>query len=221
MFTNEAAPTGMLDPEFAEWARESAIDEIHREFVATGLPWFPAMDEFYLGQRMHRWAGVLASANAMERSIVNPMLDHEFLGISRAVHPRHKKNARFLSQILMELDPELALIRLDARPAPINYAEPTLRSRYKLARTTGTKITRKIRQRIHGTHRPPEGGEALAALITSHLRDHPHPLTAIDKLGVVNRPWLDAMLSETSPVEPSAIALLINLLAAQPAPLPR
>jgi asparagine synthase (glutamine-hydrolysing) len=221
MFTNEAAPTNMLNPEFAEWARETAIDDIYREFVVTGLPWFPAMDEFYLGQRMHRWAGVLASANAMERSIVNPMLDREFLGISRSVHPRDKKNAKFLSRILMELDPKLALVRLDARPAPINYAQPTLRSRTALARTTGTKITRKLKQRIHRTHRPPEGGEALAALVSAHLRDQPHLLNAVDQLGMINRPWLDAVLSNTTPVEPSAIALLINLLAAGADPLPR
>ena len=91
----------------------------------------------------------------------------EFLAISRAVHPRDKKNAKFLSRILMELDPELARIRLDGRPAPINYAQPTLGSRMALARTTGTKVTCKLKQRIHGTHRPPEGGEALAALVSS------------------------------------------------------
>jgi len=221
MFTNEAAPTEMLDPAFADWARESAIDDIHSQFVATGLPWFPAMDDFYLVQRMHRWAGVLASANAMERSIVNPMLDRQFLGISRAVHPRDKKNAKFLSQILMELDPELALIRLDARPAPITYAEPTLRSRLALARATGIKINRKLWQRIRETHRPPEGGEALAALVSAHLRDQPHLLEAIDQLGVISQSWLDAMVSDTATVEPSAIALLINLLAAQPEPLTR
>jgi hypothetical protein len=121
----------------------------------------------------------------------------------------------------MELDPELALVRLDARPAPINYAQPTLRSRTALARTTGTKITRKLKQRIHGTHRPPEGGEALAALVSAHLRDQPHLLNAVDQLGMINRPWLDAVLSNTTPVESSAIALLINLLAAGADPLLR
>jgi hypothetical protein len=38
---------------------------------------------------------------------------------------------------------------------------------------------------------------------------------------MINRPWLDAVLSNTTPVESSAIALLINLLAAGADPLLR
>ena len=85
IMANEAAPRQMFDDGFAAWASNFVVEDLYREFKATGAPWSIATDQFYLGQRMHRWAGVLASASAMDRTIVNPMLDAEFLSIARGV----------------------------------------------------------------------------------------------------------------------------------------
>ena len=217
MFTNEAAPAAMFVADFARWATNSAVEDVYDAFRATGLDWFRAMDEFYLGQRMHRWAGVLGSATALERPVLHPMLDQRFLDIARGVAPAAKKNARFLSQILVELDAELADIALDGRPAPISYVQPSLRSRSLVAATTVRKVRSKITQRLTQQHRAPEGGEVLAALVTRHLRSNPDLLTGVTALGILDEHWLERMIQGAQPVETSAASMLISLLATQPA----
>ena len=64
------------------------IDAIHRSFVSFDCDWFRATDEFYLLERMQRWAGVLATADCINRVVVNPMLDSRFLDIARSTPPR-------------------------------------------------------------------------------------------------------------------------------------
>ncbi len=214
IFSNEAAPTDMFDPTFARWAREFVVDDLMKYF--EGDDWFRALDEFYLGQRLHRWAGVLASATALERSVVNPMLDPQFLAIARGVPPEHKKNARFLSQILLELDTELGDVRLDGRPTPATYASPGLSSRIRIGRTSLGRVTGKVRQRLRRTHRAPEGGEVLSSLVVRHWRDNPYVLNPIRQLGFIAECWLDRVLTGSEPIETSAVAMLTNLLAAQP-----
>ena len=94
MFPNESVPLDVLQPSFGAWARESTIDSIHEAFLDFDTDWFRATDEFYLLQRMQRWAGVLATADCMRRTVVNPMLDHRFLDIVRSAPPTAKRNAR-------------------------------------------------------------------------------------------------------------------------------
>lgn len=217
MFTNEAAPVAMFRPHFTAMAEASVIRAVHAEFTATRLDWFRAMDEFYLGQRMHRWAGVLGSATALERPIIHPMLDPRFLAIARSVPPAAKKNARFLSQILVELDPDLARLPMDGRPPPIEYAQPTLRSRAKVATATAGKVQRKVAQRLTRAHRSPEGGVVLAGLVVQHLRDHPEVLTDLTAFEIFDPSWLDRVVSYDEGVETSAVSMLVNLLATRPA----
>jgi asparagine synthase (glutamine-hydrolysing) len=214
MFTNEAAPAAMLTADFASWAAESVIDDLYGALETSGSDWFRATDEIYLGQRMHRWAGVLASANALERPVVNPMLQPAFLALARAVPPEQKKNARFLSQVLLALDPELGDVRMDGRPPPATYASPSLASRVRLGATMGGKIGRKVQQRLRSSHRPPEGGAVLAELVIRHLRAHPDVLAPLRKHDFLDAGWLDRALDGSVAVEPSAVALLVNLLAA-------
>ena len=73
---------------------------------------------------MQRWAGLLASATSVDRVVVNPMLDPEFLALGTSLPTAWKANARFLSRILMALDPELADIPLDGRPPPACLRRP-------------------------------------------------------------------------------------------------
>lgn len=122
MFANESVAKQALLPEFLDWANELATSEIKRLLEATGLPWRAATDRFYLEQRMQRWAGVTDTAVCTERLIVNPMLHHRFLELAEGLAPEHKAGARFLAQLQVELDDELARLPLEGRPAPVTYA---------------------------------------------------------------------------------------------------
>ncbi len=108
LFSNEAVSEGVLTAEFAAWSREFTTAEVSRLLSAVDEPWWPATDEFYLFQRMQRWAGVTDSAICFDRAVTNPMLDRRFLDIARGMRPVDKRGALFLGRLQVALDPDLA-----------------------------------------------------------------------------------------------------------------
>ena len=96
MFANESVAASVLQPDFARWARETATEEIYQIFRNSGRDWFSATDDFYLAQRMHRWAGVTTTASCFDRVVVNPMLDDRFLGLVAQLPPSAKKSSSIL-----------------------------------------------------------------------------------------------------------------------------
>jgi asparagine synthase (glutamine-hydrolysing) len=211
MFTNEAVPDGVLQPEFARWAHEIALDELSTILTGYGPDWLGATDQFYLSQRMHRWAGVLATSTCLDRVVVNPMLDDRFLDVARGLDPKDKKSSRFLSRLSCSLDPELSAIPLDGRPAPAVYAYPSPANSARLALMTGRKISGKVRQRLLRTRRAPAGGEVLAARLTDYYRANPAVLESVAKVGILSAEWLEQVAAGTRDVAPAAAALLVNL----------
>lgn len=214
MFPNESVDRSALDPEFDRWASSTAVDAIHDAFVATDASWWDATDEFYLGERMRRWAGTLASATAFDRAVVNPMLDHRFLDLARSVAPREKRGARYLSSILVELDDELASIPMDGRPAPATFATTGARRTVTLGLTEARRMKGKVAQRLSRTRRPPAGADVLASRVVEHWRATPSELAGVAQLGVFDAGWLERLVEGSVDAGPSTVALLVNLCVA-------
>jgi asparagine synthase (glutamine-hydrolysing) len=211
MFPNEAVGAAAIDPVFAAASRQRTLAELTGIFVASGTDWLRATDGFYLGQRMHRWAGVLASADCLDRTVVNPMLDPRFVDLVSALPPRAKQGSRFLSRLSVALDPELSAIPMDGRPAPSVYAHRSPGNYARLAAVTGRKVLGKTRQRVSQTRRPPAGGELLAARIAEFYRAEPGRLDAARMAGVFRADWLDAVAAGTAAVDPASAAMLVTL----------
>lgn len=93
LFVNEAVEPGLLTAEFADWARERAVDEVHDALRRGGDEWFRATDALYLRHRMQRWAGATDIAVSDQRVVVNPMLDRDFLAIVSGL-PRGRRRTR-------------------------------------------------------------------------------------------------------------------------------
>jgi asparagine synthase (glutamine-hydrolysing) len=214
MFVNESVSTDAIDPAFVDWAREFAVGEVFALCSATGRDWMEATDEFYLYQRMQRWAGVLATALCFERVAVNPMLDDRFIAIARGLAPRDKRNSMFLSRLQVELDDELARIPLDDRPPPVAYASTGAVNTSRQVASTARKAARKVRQRAARANRPPAGGEILAGKVIEHWRANPEVLDPARAIGVFREQWLDGVLAGTVDPGPSAVALVTNLRVA-------
>ncbi|MET0931946.1 MAG: hypothetical protein ABWX74_20695 [Aeromicrobium sp.] len=214
MFPNERVSSDALEPAFAAMAGEVALDRVHQALESAAPAWWPATDEFYLWQRMQRWAGTLATATCFDRVVINPMLDHDFLQVARDLPPRDKKNMRFLSRILLELDPRLADIPLDNRPAPRTYAQPSLANRMRLSATQSGRVIDKARQRWSHTTHPPAGGDVLADKVVRHWRANPGLLDPVRELEVFRPSWLDELVSGRRSVDASAVAFLVNLAVA-------
>jgi asparagine synthase (glutamine-hydrolysing) len=214
MFANEAVSADALDPEFVPWAREFTVDEVYALSAATGRDWMSATDDFYLGQRMQRWAGVTETAVCFDRAVANPMLDDRFIEIARTLDPRDKRNSMFLSRLQVALDGDLARVPLDGRPAPIAYATRGIGNSTRQMATTVGKIARKARQRATRTNRPPAGGEILARKVVEHWRSNPELLDLVRDAGVFRGAWIGEVLAGHVDPAPSAVALMTNLSVA-------
>jgi asparagine synthase (glutamine-hydrolysing) len=214
MFANESVPAADLEPGFVAWARDFAVGEVFALTAATDRPWMAATDEFYLYQRMQRWAGIVGTAVCFDRVAINPMLDDRFVAIARTLSPGDKRNSRFLSRLQVALDDELARMPLDGRPAPVAYATNSVGNSTRQAVSTVRKAVRKAQQRAVRANRPPAGGEILARKVVEHWRADPATLDSARAVGIFREAWIDQVLAGEVEPGPSAVALLTNLRVA-------
>ena len=214
MFANESVPAADLEPDFVTWARDFAVGEVFALCAATGQRWMAATDDFYLYQRMQRWAGIVGTAVCFDRVAINPMLDDRFIAIARTLSPGDKRNSRFLSRLQVALDDELARMPLDGRPAPVAYATKSVGNSTRQVASTMRKAARKAQQRAVRANRPPAGGEILAGKVAEHWRAKPAVLDSARAVGIFREAWIDQILAGEVEPSPSAVALLTNLRVA-------
>ncbi|MDL5352370.1 asparagine synthase-related protein [Microbacterium sp. zg-YB36] len=214
MFVNEAVQPGLLTEEFAGWAREVAVDEVHAALEAGGPEWFRATDELYLRHRMQRWAGSTDTAVSAQRIVINPMLDPAFLDIAMQLRPQDKARSRFLGELQIELDPELAHIPLDGRPAPAAFAHPSRLQGVGQALITAKRTIRKAAQRVRRVDRAPAGGEVLAEKVVAHWRENPELISGLSTLHFIDQEYVQRVIDGVAKPRPSAVAFLTNLVVA-------
>ena len=211
MFANDSIDLDALAPQLREGARARAVDRIHALMAGTGKDWLAATDDFYLYQRMQRWAGVTDTAICLDRSVVNPMLDDRFISIAQSMTPASKRGSLFLARLQMALDPELGRLPLDGRPPPAAYANRGPLNRLRAVRTLGSKAAVKARQRVGRATRPPVGGTVLADKVVEHWRCHPDLLDTAPCREVIDASWLDRVLAGEVAPAPSTVAFLLNV----------
>ena len=216
MFANEPVEAGVLSDRFASEALPVALEKVTEAITAGGPSWYGATDELYDRHRMQRWAGLGETAVCFDRILTNPMLDDQFLAIARALSPVDKQNSRFLARLQLDLDEELASLPLDNRPPPRVYAQPGPPSVVRQQLSKLGLTARKIRQRLQRSHRPPPGAAVVGGKVSEHIREHPALIDPIRESGVFNERWLDDLAAGDSTPAPSSLALLINVMVADP-----
>jgi asparagine synthase (glutamine-hydrolysing) len=214
IFANESVSADALDPEFASWARRFTVEEVFALSAATGRDWMAATDDFYLDQRMQRWAGVTDTAVCFNGVVSNPMLDDRFIAIARRLPPRDKRNSMFLSRLQVALDDELARVPLDGRPAPVAYAQKSIANSTRQVASTLAKGARKVHQRARRVSSPPAGGEILAQKVVEHWRSNPALLDPVRPVGIFREAWIDEVLGGDVDPSPSTVTLMTNLRVA-------
>ncbi|HET9654082.1 MAG TPA: hypothetical protein VFP72_01925 [Kineosporiaceae bacterium] len=214
MFANQSVSAAALHPDFAAWSGEFAADEIVDLFTAAAPTMFAAGDEVYLWQRNQRWSGVLESASCLRRSTMSPMTDPRYLQIVTAVPPEVRRGSRFLARLVTELDPELARIPMEGRPAPAVFADPSLANRARVLAMLGRKGFRKARQRLARRVKPPLGAQLFATRFVEHLREDAGCLDAVAGLDVFDPVWLKGLATGESEATPADLALVVNLAQA-------
>lgn len=214
LFPNDAVSDEPFVSDFSSWRRSFTISEVRATLEASAVPFWQATDEFYLYQRMQRWAGVLDSASCFERETLNPMLDHRFISAVRALRPEDKRGSRFLGQLQVALDGGLATIPLDGRPPPIVYARGGFGRTWTGLTSTTSKILDKVEQRRRSVPRPPAGAALLAAKVVEHWRNDPDTISPLARCPIVDSAWLTGLVQGRHEAPPSTIAFLINVAAA-------
>jgi asparagine synthase (glutamine-hydrolysing) len=210
-------PDKVLTPEFAAESRLRISGQLREIFASYQTDWLSATDEFYLRERLHRWAGLTMTDAVMSRVVANPLLDPNVLALARTVPPEHRAGSRYAARVLDWLDPDLAWLRLGSGLRPI-----VLSRRFTLARRLGENTVRgfavkaagKVWRRLLHTGHPAVGIPLLAGAVTTHLREHPDLMAPVASTGLVSDEWLSAYLSGRTSATPATLDLLLNLVVA-------
>lgn len=210
LFTNEAVDRAALDEGFAIAAQKHTVGMLTELLADYSGDWLRATDEFYLWQRMHRWAGAHGSVAAVNRAFVNPMFDRRFIDLVRAASPADKRNSRLLGRLMVALDGELAELPLDSGLRPAQLAAG------RSARTANIrKAVRKAAQRVRGRRRPPLGAALLSHRVVQHWRANPDLLNPVVDTGIVRPEYVIDLLNGSRETDPATAAFLLNLAVAQ------
>jgi asparagine synthase (glutamine-hydrolysing) len=214
MFANHSVSEGALHADFGAWSGEFAANEIVDLFTAAAPTMFAAADEVYLWQRTQRWSGILETAACLRRTTMSPMTDPRYLRIVTAVPPEARRGSRFLARLVTELDPELARIPMEGRPAPAVFADPGLVNRARILAMLGRKGFRKARQRLTRGVKPPLGADLFATRFVDYLREDAGCLDVVAGLDVFDPGWLEGLADGRSVATPADLALVVNLAQA-------
>ncbi len=225
LFTNEAVDRDALDPDFSAAARSAAVEMVTQTFSGYARDWLRATDEFYLFQRVHRWAGSHGSAAGVARFTVNPLLDRDFMRLALTPPPADKRHAYLMSRLICRLDPSLAAVPFDSGLVAARLARRGIGTTLTVATMTARKAVHKVHQRVGRVRRPQLGAAEMARLVVAHWRQVPDLVAPLRRTGLVREAWLDELLDGRRTTESATVAFLVNLLvvddvvsgAAQPA----
>lgn len=211
ILANEAVEEAALDRAFLNDARDHTLDTLVDLFPRGD--WLRATDDFYLYQRMHRWASTEASVAAVRRDVVNPMFDRRFIELALAVEPADKRDSLLLGRLMSRLDPELARIPLDSGLVPSRLGRRDFATKLSIATVTARQVSRKVRQRLMHSRRPQLGAAGMAELVLAHWRANPAACRALYDVPMLDKQWLDGLVAGTNSAAPTTVAFLVNLLA--------
>ena len=211
LLTNEAVAAGCLGPSLAVWARQQAFTRLREIITGYGCDWLTATDEFYLRERLARWAGLRLTVAGTEQTLLGSLLHPGFVARARACPPEGKRGSRFMAMVLGELDPALARLPLESGYVPATLASGGTAARLQSQRVTRRKVASKVRQRVRRTGRPAAGAPALAAAVLACWRREPARLDGVTGSGMVDPGWVADMLSGIRGADVTTVGFLANL----------
>ncbi|MFI5907053.1 hypothetical protein [Dactylosporangium sp. NPDC051541] len=210
LFSNESVDAAALDKDFH--AAASAHTHATLKTLFPAGDWLRATDHFYLYHRMHRWSGAHGTAAAVRRHFVNPMFDRRFIELSLGVAPADKRDSLLLGRIMSRLDAELARIPLDTGLVPARLGTRSMATRVTVATATARKVAGKVRQRLTDARRPQLGAAEFSDLVLEHWRADKSVCAPLFDLPMVDRTWLDGLLSGAHGAPATTVTFLVNLL---------
>ena len=211
LFTNEPAETACMSQVGADWVREATLAQLRDVFYRYDRDWLSATGNFYLRERMVRWAGSRLSVASTERILLGSLMHPEFVALVHQCPPEYKRNSRFMAEVLHVLDPTLAGIPLDSRYVPNDLGSSDPGAQLRRYRITGLKVVDKARQRLLHSGRPGAGAQLLADRVLACWRSQPELLDGMTGLHLVDESWLSELLADQRGASAATIGFLASL----------
>jgi asparagine synthase (glutamine-hydrolysing) len=211
---NYGVPDSSLTDEFAAASREIGYRRVRETFASYEGDWMSAIDQFFLKERLHRWAGATITATVNNRVTLNPLLDREVLTIMLSLPHRRRWSSQQAVDVMSHLDKELAEMPLGSGMRPVVLRRPSAVTRmigetplHKFAGRAGRKVLRHRR----GLRRYAAGAPVLAELVVQHWRENPSLVEPAANSGLINVGWLDRLLSGVTDTEAASVDFILNL----------
>lgn len=211
LLTNEAVARACLGPSRADWARERALIQLREIITGYGCDWLTATDEFYLRERLARWAGLRLTVAGTEQMLLGSLLHPGFIAQARACPSEGKRGSRFMAMVLAELDPALARLPLQSGYVPATLASAGMGARLQSYQVTRRKVVSKVQQRLRRTCRYAAISSVLAAGVLAEWRREPAQLDGVAETGMVDCGWLSELLSGARGADVATVGFLANL----------
>jgi asparagine synthase (glutamine-hydrolysing) len=210
MMANERASGELLVSEVGAAGVRRAAQTTRAYLESTGADWLTATDLLYLNWRMQRWLGGGWSASMQSRPILAPFFHSRYISWALSTPPRLKRGSRLLARVLDAIDPELAGIQLADGDIPTAIFRPELSDRLSHMRRTTEKVAVKVRQRLGGAGKPPQGAPALARLALDAMVDERRGLERVAALPFVSGEYVERVF-ESRQASPRTVGMLVGL----------
>jgi asparagine synthase (glutamine-hydrolysing) len=212
ILTNTAVDTGLFVPEYAAASRQWALTAISEALHEADGGWLGATDEFYLRQRMQRWAGHALTPSGHARSLLLPFLDSRYIAWARRAPPADKRGSRLFSEVIDALDPGLAAMRLDtANVSPAQLARPGPAVRIRMATSFASRAARKVIQRARRREKAPAAGTTVADLALRAWSAEPEVPESLAGHDFLDQRTISAIAAGERAVDSVSLAFLVNL----------
>jgi asparagine synthase (glutamine-hydrolysing) len=210
MLTNDRVSDSLLQPEWRSHQVNSLVDSLNED-LRTRSHWLRiALDEFYLHQRVRRWAGPSYSKASVHRRILAPFLHPAFLNWAASTSISERAGSRALARVLCELEPELGRMPLADGLTPAQISASGASDRVRALNRRGAKVIRKVEQRLRASRRPPSGSAEILDPLTEAWSIG-RPFEGLSRLPFLAQGQLERWHDDPSSLDSSTASFLVNL----------
>lgn len=212
LLTNQRATPALFEPDWLEAAEDDLRRRVLRSLATSAAPLRASTDDFYLHQRVVRWAGPAYSRAAAGRTVLAPFLDAAFIHWAAGQPTSVRADSRLLAHVLRDLDPTLAGVPLAGGPPPLHLASGLPARLVRRSPAKAAKFGRKVVQRVRRTSRPPAGAGAVAQDLVRAWSAGQAPFIRLRGVPFLDDSWLaNAETELSSHLTPPTVSFLANL----------
>ena len=213
MVTNDRVTPDLFINEWWRDRRDNLVNEVTERLQARSPHLRRATDEFYLYDRVARWAGPSYTEASRHRAVLAPFLHPDILATGQAIDPRMRAGSKALARLLEHLDPRLAARPLAGGIRPVDLARGGVVATSRRGRTTAVKVGRKVAQRLTAHGRPPSGtATALTHLRATWLAES--PFADLHNVPFLRSDTLERLHEDPTSIDAATASFLLNLSVA-------